>query len=571
MDKGLLWAAFGLGVFGSLCGILVGFRSRPTARHEDDKSLRRYAIAGLLVLLSILLFSMLRNKPFTVGNMLGKSGFCGGLGALVAYWSMVRVWSANRQAESASLRLLSLLTPLLYASLTLSIAMIWFRVSLYDAFSGLLIGWVGVSLPLVVGLLRGKVEERRFTLPLLMGLGYLLTFATALSIAEDHPHLILKGGALVVSWGTLLLLLGSALPFLVIVTTLFHAQTVRILSQVKIVRFAPRVFGRLFLSEDAPLIGARVGQILLSGLLLFGLSRWIQGRLDMEKEFSLLLLLGMGTGVLIWWLHADLLHKEPKAGTGWQTSMLSVLILIGMMMFTYQWTHNTGVGIALIGMWLPLAFAILTNLIPKTETEEESPTPPLPLALLRITLFGAALYAYQFYEFRFAIHSSHLTTTNEHYRLCVFVIGAAIPMLLTQWLWRQKPTALRTVLSGAIAIAVPALLILLFRSEIAVWLFWGGVFSILFSELGFPKQTEEQENLTLPREAVLLPALYGIISLVVLNEWADYILQFADLKKSQRLRLLAYVVGGIFALVLASDYGTRWRERKNGSDRKGAN
>ena len=128
------------------------------------------------------------------------------------------------------------------------------------------------------------------------------------------------------------------------------------------------LFRSLFQSEDAPLVATQITQILLSGVLLYGLGRWLQGRLAMEQEFSRLLLMGMGAGVLIWWLHADLYHSAPKFHPLWQNSLPSLLVLVGMMMVAYQWTHNTGVGIALIGMCLPLVFAIVVGL---TTVEEE--------------------------------------------------------------------------------------------------------------------------------------------------------------------------------------------------------
>ncbi len=565
MEKGLLWTAFGLCVFGATCAFIVGIKSRPTTSPEERKRMRPTLTTAFLLLVFGYVLSMLKGKGFTDGNFLGKTVWIGGEIAFIGYWVLDRVFSTSPQKPEY--RTLALLTPVIHAALALCCVMLWFRNSLYDAFMGIQMGWLMAMLPIVVGILRGKTWERNLALPLLGATGFLFTLTGTLPLAEERARLVINQTAtqanVLVSWGAVILLLASALPFLLLLTTIFHSQTVRIASQIRIAGLFQRLYGSLFPDADSAQIGGRVGQLKVSGLLFLGLAYWLKVRLNAPMYLLELPLLGMAVGGLVWWLIAD--QVSTKSLSAWQSLLPSLLVVVAGFMIAFQRMQGTGIGIMLMSAWLVVTFALASALSQTVQEEDAEATPsPLFQTILRVLLFGSVLFSYRFLLGRFPSMGIN-SALDEHYFLFVFLIALAAPMLLTQWLWRTTPNLFRMLLSGLFAVLLPILFLLLLGAKTGVWLIWGSALGVLFLEA--PRA--EKEPSSTPKESLLLPVLYAMIACTVLNQWADHILQATELTKGTRIRLLEYVVVGGIVLVLATDFGTRLLQRRRDAQAEG--
>jgi hypothetical protein len=560
MEKGLLWTAFGLCVVGATCAFIVGIKSRPTTSPEERKRMRPTLTLAFLLLVFGYLLSMLKGKGFVEGNFLGKAVWIGGELALIGYWVLDRVFSTTPQKPEY--RTLALLTPTIHASFVLCCVMLWFRNSLYDAFMGIQIGWLMAMLPIVVGILRGKTWERNLALPLVGATGFLFTMTGTLPLAEERARLVINQTStqtnVLVSWGAVILLLASALPFLLLLTTIFHAPSVRIASQIRISGLFQRLCGRLFPDADSAQVGARIGQIKVSALLFLGLAYWLKVRLNTPMYLLELIFVGMVVGGLVWWLIAD-----TKSSSAWQSLLPSLLVVVAGFMIAFQRMQGTGIGIMLMSAWLINIFALLASL---SQTADEADATPYPLfqTALCVLLFGSVLFSYRFLLARFPSMGIN-SNVDEHYFLFVFLIALTAPMLLTQWLWRTTPNLLRTTLSGLFAVLIPLLILIVLGAKAGVWLTWGSALGVLF--LAAPQETEEPNST--PRESLLLPALFAMITCTVLNQWADHIFQALELTKGERIRLLEYVVAGGIVLVFATDFGTRRLQKRRDAQEGG--
>ncbi|MCX6382141.1 MAG: hypothetical protein NT023_22135 [Armatimonadetes bacterium] len=570
MGRTLLILAFSVGAIGALTGICLALFFRAKAKDEQGKAIQSAANFGWLLLVVGYLFTMMSKPPlFSTGQALSKAILMGGEVAFLTYFVARKLSRYCRENGEQPLFPFAITTGLFLTSMIAAVPLIWFRDSLYDSMMGLAIGWTAMLLPVAGALLRGSKEDRRVLTPLALGTGYLLTLVVIVMLCEDRAPISLKGGLEKTAWSSIVLIIAVAVPFLLTLITLPNGLLARLSLKLPMQSLFTRLCGHLFPGADGGAIGARVGQLVVAGGLLLLLVKGLCTRFALDILIFKITLMGLGMGILIWWLIADRARKIEKfAPTGWQHNMVAVLVLIALNLTAFRLYAGLGIGLLLIGCWLPVSFAVLA-LMSDAQTED-APTPNAILHLLRLMLFAVILYTYRLYDQRFS--KGWADQSYDYYRLLALLVGAVSPVALATYLCQESGSKIRAVIVGACAVAVPLLCIYLFDSKVALWLLWGVALGVLFTEgqtLHPLTQAETSKETALPVEAAWIPIIVATIFCVAQNQWSGLVLEHSLATNSMKIKVLAYIFGTLGVLALLNDYGQRFLSKRRSEPQGG--
>ncbi len=559
MGRTLLVIAFSVSAIGALAGVILALLCRPKEKGEHDKSIQSAINFGWLLLTVGFVLTMLNKPPlFSPGQALNKVIFMGGEAAFLTAWVARRLARYSREHGDQTLFPFAVTTGLFLPVMLCAVPLIWFRTSLYDSMVGIAISWVTMLLPVAGAHLRGTKEDRRVLAPLMLGTGFLLTLCVMVMLGEDRAPITLKGGLEKTAWSSLVLLIAGGIPFLLTLVSLPSGLLARLSLKMPLGDLCNRLLGHLFSDTDGTTTGARVGQLLLSGGLLLLLVKAVSTRFVLEEIIFKLVMLGMAMGLLLWWLIAERVRKiEPSAPTGWQHNMVAVLVLIALNLTAFRLYAGVGIGLLLLGCWLPVSFAVLSLL---TDAHvADTPTPNSVLHLLRLMLFVVILYTYRLFDQRFG--NGWSDKSYDYYRLLALLVGAVSPVVLATYFCQASGSKIRAVIVGACAVAIPLLSLYLFDMKIAQWLLWGVALGVLFTEgqTLYPlTQTTEPKMSALPVEAVWFPMMVAVIFCVAQNQWSGLVVEHSVATNTMKIKVLTYILGTLGVLALLNDYGSRF-------------
>lgn len=183
MERSLLGSALAIGIVGWLYSLILS-RSSSLEKPSDVKwdIPRPYLVfAGILPLL-VFLLTLPSKPPFAAGQGFGKGFLVGGLGALLAGWTALRLCriAAGESARSAA----AVAAPFSLAVAVAVIPLLWIWQSLLDTLLGVAIGWFAVTMLLTLGSRDEEGNEGRVMLPLACGVGFVITLCALAALGE---------------------------------------------------------------------------------------------------------------------------------------------------------------------------------------------------------------------------------------------------------------------------------------------------------------------------------------------------------------------------------------------------
>jgi len=611
MERSLLWSVLALGWAGWLCGFLLARVRLVGAAKRLSVIPPPYLIAALVLPLLVFLATLPSRPPlFETGHGLGNGFLLGGLGALLA--ALVPLLSApDTRGETNPLRsAATLAAPQAMALAMTAVPLLMLRDTLLDVLLGIAISWFCVTVILYVGLLhRRKISAGQaaheialspaLPLSLLSGVSFVALLCALAALGEIGNRVAYAPVPEGVSLSAFGLIFAAGVPILLLLTALPN----RIFLQMAQARTDGARLAGTPAFPALPLAAVLWRTVLAVGALAV-LGRLLSRHL-LEKELpksggALQLLwlalgpshlfhvmaIGLLAGLMAWWLTASRVRQEREAedtNAGWQNGALAVLTLLAGFMLAFQIARGLGVALMLTGAWISFALA-MTFALERAEWEPtETPHPSLQTAsdLLRLSFLGALLLLYRLVTTRFDAEASGNALT-DHYALFGLLVGGVLPSLLAGFLARQTTPSsgiylFRLVCAGAILLAVPTMVIVLWGAKCVLTLLLGLALSIAL-ELVRGRTLERDANTATALSAsplfAFLPSLFAVGTGLALSQWLGHVLAISDLTRAEKVHVLAYIVVGLAVLVLLADYSGRFLTRKPGStlptDAKGA-
>lgn len=295
-----------------------------------------------------------------------------------------------------------------------------------------------------------------------------------------------------------------------------------------------------------------------------------------------LMAMGLGLGFVLWWVVTDMTgavaDRFPAAGLNARLGMpVAVLLVLGAFMAAFSLFAGYGVGVMLLAAWLVFATAAR----PAAAAAEAGPSPDSPqadqsaVALRLASLFALAtiLLLFRLITTRFEGDLSGVVLT-DHFALVGFLVGAALPTLLSGVL---EPAAaagawyvVRFVVSLAVAAAVPGVMLAVWGSKVALALVAGLALSTVAFYLGGGPATFTA-SLDVGRRAVVVPAgwfapWYALIVTAAVTAWMHPIAQIATRSRADRARLLSWALAVLIAAVVFCGVSGRIATRRGRRD-----
>jgi hypothetical protein len=573
MERSLVWSAFALGCAGWLCGLLLS-RARRDEAAEEAVVARPFLVTAIALPLLVFLLTLPSRPPFAQGQGWGLGFLLGGACVLLAGWPMLRA----RPCAGYPLRAAALAAaPYSLALVAAAVPLLWMRDNVMDALLGVAIGWLVVSLVLYLGL---TTHDSRLTTLLTSGAGFAVTLCAvaALGVLREPLTKDVKEGM----WSAIALAFAAGIPFTMLLSALPAPVFARIALKMPFAGAFARLGERFFPDEESRLLAARAWRVILALVLLILLGKLLAVKAVVQPKLFYVVLVGLVASLLAWWLAGEKAGRG-RAGEGATTTQrpndpttnaqrltpyslfLAALVVLCAFMAASQLMQGFGVGLMLLAAWLPLGMALPAALEREQESAAERPAGNGQTAhvLLRLLLFGALLLLFRLYNARYE-YSLEGVSLEDHYALFGFLTGAVLPMLLASLpIPADSGAPLRLLFVGAITLAVPGAILLLWGSKCALALMAGLALASLWDTgtRGHGDTGTREETYTLH------PTPYSLFALAValaLCQWTGHVLPWAEMARAQKIRLLTEVVGGIIVLMLLADYGGRiagWMRR----------
>ncbi len=496
--------------------------------------------------------------------------------------------------------------------------LLWMRETLEDALLGGAIGWFTVTLTLLLGLCErngfsprtvhphfeekiaptpnlspknrggepgfpqsggGSGANAGMALALASGIGFVVTLCAVAAIGEFREKVTLTHVPLPISWSALGMVFAAGVPFALLVSALPNPLFAHVVLRMPLAGLVTRLFSGFFQSEEARHAGARGWRLLLSVALLLGLGKLIAMRVEDQPHLWRLLGIGVLVGLIVWWVTASQARQERTESAAipagsWQSGMVAALVIAAGAMAAYQMLAGFGVGLLLIAVWLSVGLAVSSALESDGMQSAVSPATDAPHSrqalrlrtaghLTRLALLGVVLLIYRLVSTRFESELRGVSL-SDNYALFGFLVGAMAPTALAGFLLRpiadSQATSggqmFRLIVTGILALLVPALVIVLWGAKCLLALLFG---LALACALFTPAVRSEEDQTAGSSLAALLPALLAVALALALGQWTHHVLPYALLSRAAKIKLIYRTIACVIALILLSDYGGRFR------------
>jgi len=563
MERSLLWSAFIIGCVGWIGAVLLTVSRRPRGESAID---RPFLLLAVLLPIIVYLSTLPIKPPFSVGQGWGRGFVIGSLGSLLAGWVLMQARVALSNVPQRPLRAAAIVAAPMFLSLVaVAIPLLFLRAAIIDALVGVAMGWFCVSFVLYVGLSGASISHHLSTVA---SIGFTVTLCAVAALGiyrEPITPAVAKG-----AWSTLGVALACGVPLSLLLSALLVQILVRPASGNPINRLFAGIGRRFFSHSDSDALAGRGYGIVLCVVLLLALGNFLSLKLIEEPRLFSVILLGVLTGLVTWWLVRGAKSNEPTNTNS--LSPLAALIVLSAFMVSYQLLQGFGTGLMLLAAWLSLALALPAALQDESEDIESTQSSSTALALSRLLFFTTVLLLYRVFTMRFR-DDLHGVSLTDHYALFGFLAGAMTPNLLAGMLWSPALTTTddrdlsgarlgRLVLTAVLALAIPTAILVLWGAKCALALLAG---LALATVSGYAATGSTQGALlSLPR-AMMTTSLFAVAVALALVQWAHRILPVAEMTRADRIRILATVVGGLLILLLIADYGGRlidWARRR---------
>jgi len=584
MERTLVLSAFAVGCLGCLVGMLGTWphpaRSRPAA--DGGGGLPRLTLFMCLVVpLLVYVLTLPARPPFASGQGFGRGFAIGALGALLAAWLVYR--SQNQTPTNGFRSAVVASGPLFSAAACVSMPILWMHTVLTDALLGAAIGWF-VNSFLVLATVRNTTARNSTTrnasaisgTALVVGVGFMVTLAVTAALGD-------YGGTVEflrrdVSWRAIVAVVGAFIPLLMFCCMLPTTWLFGVFSRLPLFGAVVRLSARLAPNDEAQQMIARVWRIVPGALLMLLFAKLLATRIGDHPRLFLLTGIGLFVGAIAWWLATGIgskANRTPRGiAMGQQNGALATVLVLSAVMAAYQIMSGVGVGLMLLAAWFSAALALHGAWSATDSAEEPAGASGLRSgdagSMVTVALmFGSILCLYRLFEVRFT-RDLHGVSLSDHYALFGFLIGALLPILLAGYLGRRLETEAAgkiaviasTLAVGALALAVPFVMLLLFGAKCVSALYFGLAVGAAFGLIQ-PMDTPSPVPGAVPAPSSafgnqLLPLLALAVALA-LAQWTHHVTPLALYSRPEKLRLLRYLAGALIVLLLAADYGGRLR------------
>lgn len=569
MERSLLWSALALGCVGWLCGMALT-RARQGTSEEETGLAHPYLFTALALPVLVFLATLPSRPPFAAGQGWGRGFLLGGAGVLLAAWVVLR---APRR-QNSPLHAAALVTaPCCAALVAVAVPLLWMRETIIDALLGIAIGWFVGSFTLFLGLTgaRGQ-EEADHPFTLIAGLAFTVTLCATAALG------IYRGGGefQAARWSAVAMAFAAGVPLALLVSALPSSFFARIALKLPLAG----LLARFFTGDQIRDLMSRGWRLLLCAALLLGLGKLLSVKVIEQPSLFPLVALGLAVGLLAWWLASEGVQGFRRSGVAENpehpnhvlersegTPMpehlppLAAMVVLSGFMVAFTLLAGFGVGILLLAAWPVVGLALIHAMEGKSTGQRVNESMKsmdsltyLPTALTRLLLFGVILLLYRLFTTRFATEIKGVGLT-DHFALFGFLFGALLPAFLAGLLLRApsgaslSPTVgvLRLVLTGAITLTAPALLLFLWGPKCALALLAGLALS---GALTLNTRAPERLN----------ASLFALAVALALAQWTSHILPLASMTRAEKIRIVLWAIGALIVLIAAADYGGRFGE-----------
>jgi hypothetical protein len=570
MERTLVLSAFAVGCLGWLFGMLgtwSGRNAAPTGR----QTLPRVALGACLFTPVIVFIATLpSHPPFASGQGLGRGFVLGALGALLAGWLAFRT-EVRSEGEGDRLQSAAAATgPYFLAGAVVAIPLLWMQPVLTDALLGAAIGWFVNSFLLCVIPQASEPPQPERRIGAILSAGFAITLAITVAMADYRGGVRFASALAPVSWRAIMIAFGASVPFLMLLCALPASWIARLLSRLPLAGVVTRVGGSAFRSDAARNTLVRVWRVIPAAVLLLVVARLFSLRIEHRPPLLQLAGIGIVMCLLAWWLtNRRGIGTDGSAsadGTQQQNTALAVIVVMCGVMAAYQMFSGVGVGIVLLSAWLVAALAWHGSSV---SSPEAAAVDDGVLALPALLNFGLGVELYRFISVRFGddLRGAGLT---DHYALFGVMIGALLPVMLAGYLLKRRAAALpgdgemvgRAIIAGALVLATPFVLVLLFGVKCELALYFGLALAGVLPLFQAGASARSQRDMNADVAALLLPSLLALAAALALAQWTHHIVPMALYARAEKLRLIKYLAGAIVILLLASDYIGRYRDRR---------
>jgi hypothetical protein len=585
MERSLLWSAFALGCVGWLCGFAL------TRDRQDDS--RRISvlplpfwIAALAIPILIYFVTLPGAPPFNTGQGWGRGFLLGSIGALLSTW----VWVRSRQGVSAPLRASATLTaPHFLAVVCVSTALLWMNDVIMDALMGVAIGWFVHTFLVYTGSISSEysrsdpqstaLTSRLHTLSLVTGGGFavLLCAAAMLGIYRDNLDYSGMNHPLT----AMAMIMAVSIPFLTMVCALPASLFARIALKIPGIGFFAGIASRLFAGEEERGLAIRLWRLVLATVLFLALGYPLSSKVVPEPIVWQLMGLGLLVGLAVWWLIRDASIKPDETRPISFGYPLGLLTLLSGFLVASQAFAGLGTAYLMLAAWLPLSLALSIGMESSAEGSDTAAqaeeTERGLLTLMQYSLIGVGVVLYRLCVWRFS-DSMRGVALDDHYAFFGITLGLIAPCLLAIFLWRPRfarsdsPGASlgRLLLTGAITLLIPALMVLLWGAKCIPGLLFGLAVAAAFHRnlplLNLPAIEKERD---LSGAIGVTISLFAIALALAPSQWLAHVAGMEPLTRQQKLTLVGISIGGLILVTLLADYGGRfsdWMRRRRAAE-----
>lgn len=555
MERSLLIGASALGVVGWVLSVLL-------ARSERDGSPWRLVSAPMrwtaLALPIVVFMATLPSKPpFSAGQGLGKGFLIGAVAALLAAFAVVGARRTDRAAINAAV----VAAPLWLALPATAIPLLFMRDILMDVLMSVAIGFLCVTAVIYHGLTED--DDRTDTrLTLLSGAGFVAALTAAAAMGAYKGHEIVESS----KWAAAAVLAATAVPLSVWIASLPPALLLGPLRKLPGAAAVASI-GADVLATDARKRFAAGALRFVLGVGIVALLDWLVANRMLNGMHGLYVsAIGLGVGFLAWWLSYDG-AQSALDGIGNHRRPLAVLIALGAVMAAYNLLQGFGITLMCLAVWAPFGLALCEM----RDTRQEETPERLPIlanvaqSLWSVAAFTAVLAVYRFVATRYDTSLLGLNLTDQ-YALFGFMAGASIPAIVAGiaspgMSSTSAARLLRLIAAGLLALALPALILILWKASASLALLAGAALAAAGFDW-FRSGREDNQN------SRLFVPLMALAVCLALAQWTPQALEVSSLTRDQKIGILKWLLGGIAAVLVAVDLGERWKAHKNKSIRR---
>jgi hypothetical protein len=550
MEHTLLWTCLAVSTAGLLFALLSQRSGRAASPAGPDRAVWIVVTALPLVVFQAALPS---RAPWADGLGFGRGFLTGGLLTLLAAWIACRAAPNARPLARAA----AAAAPYWSAVAAVSLALMQARPQVVDLLVGTAIGGAAVAACLWAAV-RSMNEEAGPESPhasLLAAVGFLAALTGAAALAQYRGAGALEDVRLALG----VLVLGAAVPMAILLAALPPAALLRPVVSWRVTGALAGLAGRVFGEGERAEAAERGVRYALAAAVL-ALAAWLlAGRLLAETAFLLSAAVGLGAGLLGWWLVAERDSRDDHAG---YRPFLALAVMVGAGMAAFYLMGGYGMGVMALAAWLAAGLASSRSV---SHADGRLVAPPVAdlARLLPLLAFGTVLVLHRLVSARFSEELYRVNLT-DFYALFGFLLGVSLPPLLAALAApRENASPLaglaRLALAGLLLLGVPLLTVVLWQGRVVLALLAG--YALAAAGLRFAGSADSETRKSSPRAAAgaTLLALAGALAAA---QWTHHALLLGDLTRGEKVRLLAWIVGGIAALVIGSDAAERIKARR---------